>query len=104
MTHQPTDLRQEREARDKQAEQKRLKELERVTDLQWLMEHPEGRRFMWWLLERAGVYRTTFDANATVMAFREGHRNLGVMLEAECRTHVLERYIQMLKEQKRNAA
>lgn len=75
----------------------RRKEIE---DLKWLMTHEPGRRFMWRLLEAAGVYRTSFNNSGSITAFNEGQRNVGLRFLAEIHEHLPERYVQMLKEKK----
>jgi len=67
----PTDT---REARGQQARQ--LED----DDLHWLMADARGRRIVWRWLERAGVWRLSFDRDALAMAFNEGARNQGLRL------------------------
>ena len=55
-------------------------------DVKWVMSEPQGRRFALWLMNKAALNETSFRGNALDMAFREGHRNLGLMVQA----HVLE--------------
>lgn len=51
-------------------------------DLNWLMADPRGRRIARRLLERTGVFRSTFDPNERTASFREGERNIGLWLVA----------------------
>jgi hypothetical protein len=67
-------------------------------DIKWLMSSPRGRRLSWWLLEKAGVNRTSFNHSGSVMAFNEGQRNMGLMLQAEILGMAPERYMEMLTE------
>ena len=39
-----------------------------------------GRQVLWEILERCGVYRSTFTGNPTVDAYNEGRRSMGVWL------------------------
>lgn len=48
-----------------------------------VMRTPAGRAVMWDLLERAGLYETSFDREALIMARREGRRGLGLELLAQ---------------------
>jgi hypothetical protein len=50
------------------------------------------------LLERAGVWRLSFNTNALTMAFHEGMRNEGLRLLAQIAAHCPDRYTEMLKE------
>lgn len=83
-------------AAEAQAEVRRVQ----VEDVKWLLAHKAGRRFVWRLLEQAGVYRTSFNNSGSVTAFNEGQRNIGLMLVAEIQELVPERYLDMLKERK----
>lgn len=69
-------------------------------DLKWLMSNKRGRRFVYRLLERAGVWRLSFNTNALTMAFNEGTRNEGLWLLAQITLHCPDRHAEMLKEQK----
>lgn len=70
-----------------------------VEDLRWLMGHKPGRRFVRRLLERTGVYRTSFHTSGSVMSFNEGQRNVGLGLVAEIQEHAPDQFLLMLKEQ-----
>ena len=74
-------------------------EILEVGDLKWLMSNKRGRRFVFRLLERAGVWRLSFNTNALTMAFSEGTRNEGLRLLAQVSEHCLDRYSEMMKEQ-----
>lgn len=58
----------------REAKSERKRELE---DLRWLMGQKPGRRFVWRLLGKAGIFRTSFTGNSTTF-FNEGMRNLGL--------------------------
>jgi hypothetical protein len=69
-----------------------------IDDLCWLMSDKRGRRFVWRLLERSGIYRTSFDGDALRMAFLEGQRNLGLTTMGQITQHCPDRLIEMQKE------
>jgi hypothetical protein len=69
-------------------------------DLQWLVSQRRGRRIVWRLLERAGVFRSSFSTDAGVTAFNEGRRYNGNELLVQLVTHSPEQYALMLKEQR----
>lgn len=79
----PTDIaRQQRSAREaaslrRQTRQQELKNLRAVLAL------PEGRALVRALLERTGVFRSSWAVDALDMAFREGARNVGLQLIAD---------------------
>jgi hypothetical protein len=80
---------------DDELAERRRKEVE---DMKWLMAHKPGRRFMWRLLELAGVYRTSFNNSGSVTAFNEGQRNVGLRYVAEIQELTPDHYLLMLKE------
>lgn len=71
-----------------------------VEDIKWLMSSPRGRRLVWWLLAKCGVNRTSFNNSGSVMAFNEGQRNIGLLLQAEVLDTSPEAYMTMLSEQR----
>lgn len=58
--------------------------------LKWLMADARGRHFMRRLLERSGIFRSSFSQDAGVMSFREGERNVGLSLLAQITEHTPE--------------
>lgn len=95
----PLDIQsQERSKADKDARAKVDRDSEEG-DLKWLMNSKRGRRIVWRQLDRAGVFRLSFNTNALSMAFNEGGRNDGLrtigMIHALCP----ELYSTMIKEQ-----
>lgn len=101
----PLDVRgQERAKSDKDLRDKLVRDNEE-SDLKWLMGSKRGRRIVWRLLDRAGVFRLSFNTNAMQMAFAEGNRNEGLRMLAQIHTLCPELYPVMVKEQvnERNA-
>lgn len=84
------------------AEVQRLAREQEINDFRTLMGTKEGRRFVWRLLSKAGVYRPSFSGDALVMAFNEGNRNLGLLLMSEIHEACPQRYGQMQKEHEEN--
>lgn len=70
-----------------------------IKDLQWVMGDKRGRRFMWRLLERSGVFRISYTGNSETY-FREGMRNIGIMQLDDLKTYCEETYIAMERERK----
>lgn len=97
MTRNPLDIRgndQEQEAAD--LEQRLARERE-VNDLKSVMATPNGRRFVWRLLEKTGLYKSSMTGNSQTF-FLEGQRNIGLYLLAQINDHCLEEYVLMLGE------
>lgn len=69
-----------------------------VEDVKWLMGHKQGRRFVMRLLDKAGVYRTSFTGHNSETFFREGMRNLGLFVLGEVMEVTAEQFAIMLKE------
>lgn len=69
------------------------------SDLKWLMGSKRGRRIVWRQLDRAGVFRLSFNTNAMQMAFNEGGRNEGLRTLATIHAVCPELYTAMAKEQ-----
>jgi hypothetical protein len=70
-----------------------------ANDWKWLMSSKQGRRIAWRLLDKAGVYRTSFTGNSETF-FKEGMRNMGLFIVAEIQAHSPEAYALMLTESK----
>jgi hypothetical protein len=94
----PLDLRgQEQAAAEREAQARQAARIE-AEDLKWLMKNKQGRRIAHRLLERAGVFRLSFDTHNSVMSFNEGRRSEGLRLMALITEHCPERYAEMLTE------
>lgn len=60
-------------------ERNRQRREEEINDLRAVLSSASGRRFVWRLLERSGVFRSSFNAvSDSYTAFNEGRRNLGL--------------------------
>ncbi len=71
-----------------------------LDDIEKQMKTRSGRRLMWRLLEMAGVFRSSFATDASVMAFQEGKRNQGLVLLSDIMAVDPDGYILMAKEAK----
>jgi hypothetical protein len=98
-SYDPTDLRQQDDERQKEANRIRLAGEVEALDTKWLMSSKRGRRIVWRLLEKAGVFQLSFDTNALRMAFNEGNRNYGNKLLEQINRLCPELYPVMTKEQ-----
>ena len=97
-SYDPLDLReQEKSIEDRKTKDRLVAETEE-SDLKWLMGSKRGRRIVWRLLDRAGVFRLSFNTNAMTMAFAEGNRNEGLRILAQIHTLCPELYPTMIKE------
>lgn len=89
---------QERAKADREGKQRLTSEQE-VADLKWLMSDKRGRRIVWGLLEKTGLYRSSFTGNSATF-FREGERNIGLQYIAAIHEHCPDKYSLMVTEQK----
>lgn len=69
-----------------------------ISDMQWLMGDVRGRRFVYRLLEQAGIYRLTHTGEAISSAFNEGMRSAGLRLMNELLQHCPKRLFEMQRE------
>lgn len=76
-----------------------------VGDFKWLMRDVKGRRLVYWLLSRSGVFRTTFDESplraqymSIAMAHAEGRKDMGYRLMGKIGSICPDQYTKMMKE------
>lgn len=94
----PIDIQgQERAQADAELRVKLSKDTEEG-DFKWLMSSKRGRRIVWRQLDRAGVFRLSFNTNSMAMAFAEGGRNEGLRTLMQIHTLCPELYATMVKE------
>ena len=101
MNKDPLDLQGQEKQREEAKKRAKLAADVEVEDFKWLMGNKQGRRIVWRLLERTGVYRTSFRLN-NEMAFLEGQRNVGLILIDLIHANSPEMYLTMLKEHQEN--
>lgn len=96
--HDPLDIQsQERSRANSEARGRAANETEEA-DIKWLMATKRGRRIVWRQLDRAGVFRLSFNTNAMQMAFAEGNRNEGLRTLAQIMALCPELYPTMVRE------
>jgi len=98
-TRDPTDIRAHEREADGASQQQNTARKTELEDIRWLMGHKQGRRFASRLLDKAGVYRTSFTGNSETF-FREGMRNIGLFVLSEVMEVAPENFAKMLEEQK----
>lgn len=96
--HDPFDITSLDKARKDVSAKDKLTQQSEAEDVKWLMSSKRGRRMVWRQLERAGVFRLSFNTNSMTMAFAEGARNEGLRLLSLIHAHCAELYTTMLKE------
>lgn len=95
----PTDILGEERAHAEAGQKAKLRGQQEAEDFKWIMSNKRGRRFVWRLLDKAGVFRSSFTGNSETF-FREGQRNLGLQVLGLIHEHTPETYAQMLSEKR----
>ena len=81
----------------KAAVREQLANEQQALDLRSIMEQEGGRRYLWRLLDTAGVFRTSFTGNSETF-FREGMRNVGLIIMADLQDACPDLYQRMVNE------
>jgi len=89
-----------RQVRRRDRDVKRRQE-ERVADLRWLLQHPQGQRFLYRVLAMCGVLRSPVPSEGPIDAFRVmlhvGEQNIGRQLFDEAIRHAPDLLYQLLQ-------
>lgn len=76
-----------------------LKKSESLRVVQALMQHKDGRKWIYNLLQRCHIYTSPFvPGQADVTAFNCGEENVGLMIQADVVAAAPDEYLQMCKE------
>jgi len=78
--------------------QEKREEQEAKNDIIAVMKTPEGRRYVWRLLEKAGVFRTPYRGSTNDTMVRIGNHSIGVEIMTEIIDANAELYLLMQKE------
>lgn len=70
-------------------------------DILFILSQIQGRRFYWKLMQKCGIFQTSFTGNNTTF-FNEGMRNIGLLLLNELNEIAPQAYLQMIEEAKFN--
>jgi len=95
----PLDLTGQAKAKVLSEDEARIARQIELDDFKFVMDDKRGRRLVWRLLEKTGVFRSSFTGNSETF-FREGARNVGLMLMGLIHEACPEKYTLMLKEQR----
>ncbi len=99
--HDPFDTQAQAAAELDGKERAKIRARIELEDLRWVMSNKRGRRFIYSVMERAGVVGTLesfFNMNALKMAFNEGLSVEGKNLHNTLTTQAIDLYSLMLKE------
>lgn len=98
-SHDPTDIRGQQRRAEEKARRDSLRKQIAADDFKWLMSEERGRRFVWDLLDRAGIYRTSMTGNSQTF-FNEGRREFGLYIMALVNEYTPGQYAVMVEENK----
>ena len=84
------------------AKDARQADLVRQEIIRGIMSLPQGRGWMYGLLERCHVFQTTFTGKSLSMAFQEGERNIGLELIQDVMAACPDQYVAMIREAQSN--
>lgn len=82
----------------KRVEAEALAKAQSEADLVSVMSTPAGRRFVWRLLQGAGITAASIAADTHETAFNEGRRAFGLRLMAEVQALARTHYLTMMHE------
>jgi hypothetical protein len=92
----------DQKAQDKQEQQRLLKaKIQDQTeegDIEWLMKSKRGRRVLLRVINRSGVYASSFHQNSMTMAYNEGARMEGLHTVKIINSVAPDLFMTMLKE------
>ncbi|MDE9605251.1 hypothetical protein [Citrobacter freundii] len=69
-----------------------------IDDIQFVMGSEQGRRVIWSLLEKGQVFVACFNVDPHITAFKEGQRNLALVLFQRVMAHCPDQYLKMAAE------
>jgi hypothetical protein len=96
-TSDPLDLEGQAKAAEHRLRRSRAEANTEADDMKWLMSGKRGRRVMWRLLDRAGVFRSSFTGDSATF-FNEGQRNMGLIYLGQVHEGAPEAYSTMIEE------
>ncbi len=77
----------------------RRQALQHKRDLAAVLSTPEGRRFIWRVIDAmSGAFGPSYDTHGGNMARNEGRRSVGLQLMKECMAQCPDLYVKMLGE------
>lgn len=83
-------------------QKEKLRRDREIADLKAILESAPGRRVLWRILEKCGIYKQSAVQSGSWTYFNEGQRSVGNQLLAEIIQTNPEFYLQMIKENKEN--
>lgn len=90
------------EGQIRNAQQKEKLVFERkLNDLKFILSTEQGRRFIWDLLSRCGIFKESADASGSWTYYKEGRRSVGLSILTEVVEADPDSYLKMMKDSKK---
>lgn len=86
------------EKQEKRNAQLRIDRRNELEDIMWILSTVQGRRFYWRMLTACHIYETSYTGNQNQTFYREGERNIGLMLIHEMHQSDPTAYLKCVKE------
>lgn len=83
---------------EEKVKRSRVREKEIRDMLYAVMQQPQGRMWLWDLLDQCGLFRISHTGHALNTAFNEGQRNVGLKIQVDMVNASSELFIKMLTE------
>jgi hypothetical protein len=96
---QPRNIGDEGQVRERNAQARLIREQE-ANDVRSLLNSEEGRRYLWRLLSRCRVYKSSFTGSSETF-FLEGQRHVGLAILDDIMDAEPDAYLLMIKENRK---
>lgn len=94
----PFYLREQAERDNDRSHQKAIRKKEAENLWAWMLSGPQGRRFIWNLMQSCGHGETSFNTNGSMMAFAEGRKSVAYGIEKMAQQVAPEAWLKMIEE------
>jgi hypothetical protein len=64
----------------------------------WMVSGPQGRKFLWKLMQTCGHGESSFHTNGSLMSFAEGRKSVSYDIEKRIKALAPKDYLKMLEE------
>lgn len=95
------DEKAEKRWKKKLDQREKFRKLERDQFVQEVLKLPQGRNYLWWLMEISQVGRNPYTGNALGTSFNCGELNVGQQIQSHIIEAAPDGYLNMLKERQK---
>ena len=94
----PLDLEGQEKREKTEKELETIRRFHEADDFKWIMQDKRGRRFIWSILERGGLFSQAFDGTAEGTIFSDGAKNEARLVMGLIFAHCPEAFTAMILE------